>query len=75
MVMLGDYWGHGASAVMAVIGVTWLRVGMRVEARGEPAPVPEGQGPERRMADVLEFPAPKLPSEFEVFAERARLLG
>ena len=38
MVMLGDYWGHGASAVMAVIGVTWLRVGMRVEARGEPAP-------------------------------------
>jgi hypothetical protein len=71
MVMLGDYWGHGASAVMAVIGVTWLRVG----AWREPVPVPEGQGPERRLADVLEFPAPKLPSEFEVFAERARLLG
>ena len=70
MVMVSGYWGHGASAVMAVIGVAW----MRISARPEPS-FPEGQGQERRLADVLEFPAPKLASEFEVLAERARLLG
>jgi hypothetical protein len=70
MVMMSDYWGHGASAVMTVIGVAWMRMAARPEGS-----VAEGQAPERRMADVLEFPAPKLPSEFDVFAERARLLG
>jgi hypothetical protein len=50
--------------------VTWMRMmGMRRE------PAQEGAGAERRRADVLEFPAARLPSEFEVFAERARLLG
>ena len=70
MVMMSDYWGHGASAVMAVIGAAWMRMAARPEGSE-----PERQAPERRMADVLEFPAPKLPSEFDVFAERARLLG
>jgi hypothetical protein len=70
MVMMDGCWGHGASAVVAVIGVTWMRMmGMRRE------PAQEGAGAERRLADVLEFPAARLPSEFEVFAERARLLG
>jgi hypothetical protein len=67
MVMSGN-WGHGASAVMAVIGVAWMRVSARPEAS-----LPEGQGPERRMADVFEFPAPS--GDFELFAERARLMG
>jgi hypothetical protein len=69
MVMSGN-WGHGASAVMTVIGVAW----MRMAARPEPS-LAEGQGPEKPMADVLEFPAFHLAGDFEVFAERARLLG
>ena len=69
VMMSGAYWGHGAAAVMAVIGMTWVRMA----AHGAPASPQPGQ--ERRMADVLAFPAPKLPSEFEVFAERERLLG
>jgi hypothetical protein len=72
MVMeMGAYWGHGVSAVMAVVGVAW----MRAARTGHPVLLDERHGEERRLAQVLEFPAPKMPSEFEVFAERARLLG
>jgi hypothetical protein len=38
MVMTSDYWGHGASAVMAVIGVAWMRMAARPEGS-----VAEGQ--------------------------------
>jgi hypothetical protein len=69
MVMMSN-WGHGASAVVAVIGVAW----MRMAARPEPS-TPAGQCPEKRMAEVLEFPGPELAGDFEVFAERAGLMG
>jgi hypothetical protein len=77
--MMGGYWEHGALAVMAVVGAAWMRVaarpGMSLLPDGRREGLPDAEPEERRLADVLAFPAPKLREPYEVFAERARLLG